>query len=454
MLQISNLTFAYSNCEIFNQINLTLSNAEKVAIIGDNGTGKTTLLELLAGQLAPDTGSLRLDGKVGYLPQTPETNTDKSGGERTRLALTKLFAQDFDVLLLDEPTNNLDASARQWLLTQLRHFPGLVLIVSHDRAFINDVAEAIIEIKNHQLQLFHGNYSDFLTRNQQLRNQQLRNYEQAQRAKRHLHQQISRAYNDNNRVSQLHFNKIRDENKMAFHGRKNHAQNTASRIINTAQTKLAHLEGIEKPQQRKTYQAKISADFLRQRRLLKIQELTKSFGSKILFQNLNLEISTSERVQIVGDNGTGKTTLFKIILKELEPDSGTVTLAPNLRLGYISQDISGLELTQNFLSQVDAPVTEVFQAATTMDLTKAELTVPVQTLSRGQIAKLALLKIILQPVDLLILDEPTNHLDIRARGNIEQALQAYAGAILFATHDATFAEKLHPERIIELGQES
>lgn len=447
MLQISNLSFSYHGKDIFDHVNLNIAYPQTIAVIGDNGSGKTTLLRLIAGELKPDDGTVRTRGSIGYLPQTHEDITAKSGGERTRLALEQLFAQNHDILLLDEPTNNLDSTAKTWLLHQLRNFPGLTLIVSHDRSFIDQIANQILEIKNGELQLFPGNYATYSERNLQLQRQQLQDYTKAQHEKRRLEHRISQAYNDNNRVSNLHFNKIRDENKMAFHGRRNHAQNTASRIINTSQTKLSHLSAVEKPLERKTYQARISADFLRNRRLLKISRLSKSYGAKALFQDLSFEIYTGQRLRITGPNGSGKTTLFKIILGLTPADNGEVKPAPSLKLGYISQDIYGLDLAKSFLTQTTAPITEVFQAATTMDLDKADLQSPISQLSRGQITKLAFLNIILTPVDLLILDEPTNHLDIRARENIERALQDYPGAILFATHDEAFADKLQAKSL-------
>lgn len=451
MLKISNLTFAYHDREIFSQANLVLSDFARVAIIGDNGAGKTTLLQLLNRTLLSEQGNIKLDGNIGYLPQTSDRTDQKSGGERTKLALERLFTQNYDVLLLDEPTNNLDFTARDWLVQKLLQFRGLTLIVSHDRYFIDQVAEQLVEIKDQKLQLYSGNFSDYQARNLQLQSEQRQNYEKAQRVKHALNQQISSAHNKNNRVSSMHFNKLRDENKMAFHGRRNHAQNTASKIINSAKSKIVQLDHIEKTYERKTYQAKISTDFLRHRRLLKVTALSKSYSEKKLFADLNFEVFTSERIRVAGGNGTGKTTLFEIILGNLAPDTGDVRLAPNLRLGYIAQDVFGLNLNQNFFTQTEAELTEVFQAAATMDLTKHDLQKPCQQLSRGQLTKLAFLKAILSPVDLLILDEPTNHLDIRARENIEQALKDYPGTILFATHDEKFANIIQPNKIIELS---
>lgn len=467
MLQISNLSFSYSQKDIFSQINLTISTPQIIAIIGDNGSGKTTLLKLLAGQLQPDDGKIRISGTVGYLAQSydelankpnsiknhhPSNNkpNHRSGGEQTKLALEQLFAQSYDVLLLDEPTNNLDTSVRQWLLTRLKSFRGLILLVSHDRDFIDQVANQILEVKAGQIQLYDGNYSTYITRQNQLHDLQMTNYQKAQQTKTALKHRIQVARRKNNEVSTRRFNKNRDESKLAFHGRRNHAQNTAGKAINAAESKLAQLGQINKPYERKTYAAELSADFLRRRRLLKVSELSKSYPHKPLFQNLSFEIYTSERWRITGNNGSGKTTLLKILLGSDPADSGEVKLAPQLSSGYISQDMTGLDLERSFLAQTAASPTEVFQAGATMDLGRADLQQTCRNLSRGQLTKLAFLKILIQPVDLLILDEPTNHLDIRARENIEQALTNYAGAILLVTHDQRFAQNLQIEQEINL----
>ncbi len=440
MLKISNLSFSYQNQDVFTQVNLTLPNQGKVAIIGDNGAGKSTLLQLIAGHLRPDNGSIKVDGSVGLLSQLPNA-TNLSGGERTRNALARLFASNYDVLLLDEPTNNLDSDGIDWLISYLYQYHGLALIASHDRDFMNQVAERTIELKDGNLSEYPGNYSDFLYRQQQSESQTLAAYQKATKTKAALKAQITNA-KTRIRNKSRHFDKIKDENPMAFKLKRNHAEAVAGKLIRTANTQIAKLNQVNKPVNRKIYQANISAAQLKKGRILTISDLAKSYGNKILFQNLSLELYAGERLQITGNNGSGKTTLFRIIMHELEPDHGTIRLANNLSIGYIAQDIYGLELTQNFLSQADAPTTEIFMAAATMDLEQHDLKKNLSQLSRGQLTKMAFLKIILSPVDLLILDEPTNHLDIRARENIEKALINYRGAILFATHDQAFARAL------------
>lgn len=450
MLRISNLTFSYRGETIFSESSVILPDTGTIAIIGDNGAGKTTLLKLLARIIAPDDGTIQIPNDIAYLPQTSDNYIDKSGGERTRLLLEQIFAIPHEVLLLDEPTNNLDAEAKLWLQNQLLKHRGLSLIVSHDRSFIDQVADQILEVKSGKLTLYDGNYSDYAARLSQHYHEQTQQYAKAQKTISKLQRQLKDTQAYSHQTNHSHYNKYRDESRMAFRAKRNHAQNTAGKIIRATQTELDRLSTVERPVVRKNYQAQLSADFLRHRCLLRVENLSKTYPAKPLFSDLNFSIFTGERYRIAGGNGAGKTTLFKIIQGEITPDVGLVKLAPHLRLGYISQEVSGLDLSQNFLSQVEANPTEIFQAAATMDLTSSDLKLPCAELSRGQLTKLAFLKIVLTPVDLLILDEPTNHLDIRARENIEQALADYPGAILLATHDEQLASRLHFDQTIEL----
>jgi macrolide transport system ATP-binding/permease protein len=432
-------------------LNLNLADNAKVAVIGDNGTGKTTLLRLIAGELTPENGSVRTVGKIGYLKQTHDDLPKESGGERTKMKLSELFGAQPDILLLDEPTNNLDIAAKDWLRDRLQRFSGLVLFASHDRSFIDDTADKVAQIKDTKIKLHNGNYSDFLARTEQIKNEQNFAYKKANQEKRKLLKQISIAKNRANKTTHQRYDKMRDEDRMSFISSKSGAQNKAGKIVKSSQSKIERLSNVEKPAERKTYSARVSANFSHNRQLLKIENLSKSFENKCLFKNLNFEIKTGERIRIIGGNGAGKTTLLKIIMDEIKADSGAVKFASNLKLGYISQDVCNLNLDESFIDQINIiNKSDIFKAASTMDFEPQDMSTPVRDLSRGQITKLAILKIILTPVNLLILDELTNHLDIRARENIERALTGYRGSILVATHDETLADVLDINKDIVL----
>ena len=185
--------------------------------------------------------------------------------------------------------------------------------------------------------------------------------------------------------------------------------------------------------------------------MLKISNLSFSYGSETILDRLSLNLPSRGLVAIIGDNGTGKTTLLRIIIGQLAPDSGTVKITTGVRYGYVAQGVYGLDLRRNLLSQADAEASEIYQAASTMDLSPTAVAVPLNQLSRGQLTKMAVLKLILDRLDLIILDELTNHLDIRARENIERALAEYPGAIVYATHDEVLAQALGVDKQVALS---
>lgn len=443
MLRISNLSFSYQNQQLLENLNLVLSNHEVVAIIGDNGSGKTTLLRLIASELQPDNGSITKNDMIGFMRQTQEDIKDKSGGERTQIRLAELFRQKPEILLLDEPTNNLDRDSKAWLLRNLRGYQGLVLVVSHDRDFLNTVAEKIIYLHDGKAEVFLGDYANFCERQSQIKREKMQKYEYSQQEKKKLRNQIKLAHDRAHKSNRRTYNKITDESKSRYNSQRMAAQNSAGKVLRSTQSRLEQITNIEKPSERKTYIAKVSANFLRDKKLLEIKGLTKHYGKKKLFEDLNFEIRTGERIRICGRNGSGKSTLFQIILGNLNTDSGEVKMTPNIKVGYISQDIMKFDLTKSFLEQNQIfDHTDAFHAAATMDFEPEDLTRAMGKLSRGQLTKMAILQLILNPLDLVIIDEVTNHLDIRARENIELALKNYQGAILAATHDKAFARKI------------
>lgn len=453
MLKISNLSFTYQGEPIFQNLNLSLSEPEVVAVIGDNGVGKTTLLRLIAEELKPDDGSVRSYGTIGFLRQTQDDLPEKSGGEKTQIRLVELFRQNPEILLLDEPTNNLDSEGKSWLLRNLRGYYGLIVIVSHDRNFLTQVAERIIYLHDGEVENFPGSYQKFCEYQVQKRQQQLQNYEQTQHEKKKLERQLKFARDRGRKSNRRSYNKMSDESRLHYNGKRMAAQNSAGQVIRATHSKLEHLNNVKKPLERKFYAAEVHSELLHDKKLLEVTDLAKSYGKKNLFQNLSFEVRTGERVRVMGRNGSGKSTLFRIILEQATADNGKIWQAPNLKLGYISQDVTGFDLEKSFLAQnEDLDKTAVCQAATTMDFAPRDMKQPLKNLSRGQMTKLSILKLILQPLDLVILDEITNHLDIRAQENVEGALKNYRGALLVATHDEAFAAAIGFEKMIELNQ--
>ncbi len=448
MLQISNLSFSYRNQPLLENLNLVLTDSDIVGIVGDNGTGKTTLLRLIANELRPDNGSIKATGEIGFLKQTQDDLEDKSGGERTQIRLAELFRQSPEIILLDEPTNNLDRESKIWLLRKLREYRGLALVVSHDRDFLRTVTNKIIYLHDQQAEIFLGDYASFCKQQAQMRYEQLQDYEKTQQEKRKLERQLKNASDRAHKSNRRNYNKISDESKLRYNGKRLAVQNSAGKVLRATQSRIAQITTVEKPVERKTYSAEVSANFLHSRKLLEVINLSKSYDKKKLFENLNFTIHTGERMRICGRNGSGKSTLFQIILDRTEADSGEVWIAPNIKIGYVSQDTTEFDLEKSFLEQSeDFDKTEVFRAAATLDFLPQDMYKPMNKLSRGQLTKISILRLILHPLDLVIIDELTNHIDIRARENIEFALSKYPGAILMATHDEAFARaiRIHQE---------
>lgn len=454
MLQISNLSFSYQNQPLFENLNLALTGSDIVGIVGDNGTGKTTLLRLIANELRPDNGNIKATGEIGFLKQTQDDLEDKSGGERTQIRLAELFRRNPEIILLDEPTNNLDHEGKTWLLRKIREYRGLALVVSHDRDFLQAIADKIICLHDNRAEVFLGDYTSFREQQTQIRHEQLQNYGKAQRERRKLEQQLKIAFDRANKSNRRGYNKISDESKLYYNGQRAAAQSNAGKVLRVTQSRIAQIANIEKPVERKTYSAEVSANFLHNRKLLEVINLSKSYDKKKLFENLNFTIHTGERMRICGRNGSGKSTLFQIILGEKEADNGEVWIAPNIEIGYVSQDIAELDLNKSFLEQsVDFDKTKVFRAAATLDFLPQDMHKPMSKLSRGQLTKILILRLILHPLDLVIIDELTNHIDIRARENIESALSKYPGAILMAAHDEAFAQaiRIHKEICLQVS---
>lgn len=454
MLKISNLSFAYRGDLIFQGLNLSFSRPELVAVIGDNGVGKTTLLRLIAGELKPADGSIKYQGSIGFLRQVQDNELRKSGGEKTQAALAELFRQKSNILLLDEPTNNLDRESREWLLRNLRIYPGLVLVVSHDRYFLKQVAEKIVYLHDGEAEVFCGGYQEFCDRKEQEKREQVKNYEQAQRQKKKLETQLKIAKDKAHKSNHRAYNKISDESRLRYNGQRASVQANAGRTIRATQSKMEQVAEVAKPLERKTYFATVNTELSHDKRLLVVSDLMKNYGTKELFGGLSFEMRTGERVRVTGRNSSGKSTLFRIILGEVAADAGEVWMAPGLKVGCISQDVAMFDLSSSFLEQnrgLDR--TEIYAAASVMGFTPQDIEKPIGELSRGQMTKLAILKLILRPLDLVILDEMTNHLDIRVRENIEAALKNYQGAILAATHDEVFASEVGFGRKIGLSRD-
>ncbi len=358
-----------------------------------------------------------------------------SGGERTRLALAALLLKKPDLLLLDEPTNHLDIGTLKWLEQYLKSYAGTIVVISHDRYFLDQTVNRIFEITNRRLVTYEGNYSAYAEKKRMREADELRKYEHQQR-------EIQRQEEIIRRFKQ--------------HGTEKLAKRAQSR-----EKRLEHIERMDKPSASPgKMKIRFRQNFQSGTDVLLIKDLSKSFGSgdrrRMLFRSLELDVKRGERICLVGPNGIGKTTLLKIIMGEVEPDQGYIKLGHNISFGYYDQE-------QNLLGNGNTVLEEVHSAYRLYSDTEVRSLLgrflfqndmvfhTVSSLSGGEKARLSLLKLMLSGANLLIMDEPTNHLDIASKEVFEEALRDFPGTIIVVSHDRHFLNKV-PTRIVELGE--
>lgn len=486
---------------------------EKAALVGINGAGKTTIFKMIVGELPPDGGSVVLTkGKtLGYLAQHQDmisggtiyeevktakagliemehkiraielemkhlsgTELEKrmetyhrlmtafendngyayeseiagvlkglgfeesdfgkrtdtlSGGQKTRVSLGKLLLTKPDILLLDEPTNHLDLNSIAWLETYLLNYPGAVLIVSHDRYFLNRVVTKIVEIENGGLMTYMGNYHDYAEKKKQLREARLKEYLNQQQEIRHQEAVIE---------------KLRSFNREKSIRRAESREKMLEKIKPVEKPALLHTEihlNLEP--------AKISGNDV-----LSVEHLSKSFPPHTLFTDVNFEIKRGEHVAVIGDNGTGKTTLLKILNQVLPADSGSFSLGTNVQIGYYDQEHHVLHMDKTVFDEIsdDYPSltgTQIRNMLAAFLFTGDDVFKLIGDLSGGERGRVSLAKLMLSEANFLILDEPTNHLDITSKEILEKALNDYTGTVLYVSHDRYFINQT-ATRILDL----
>ncbi len=477
---------SFPNRTVLEDVNLAINHGEVVALIGENGVGKTTLLKILRGALKPDTGDVQSTGAIGYIPQETElgktiqqsfrattqswqidyalervglsakelnTPVDKlSGGQKTRLAFAVVLAQDPEpsLLLLDEPTNNLDAAGLIWLADFVRSFDGAVLLVSHDREFVNSTATKIAELHNCKLTQYCGDYDFYREKKKLEEAAAVARYQQNIEERKKLTKAISEQQ-EKGKHTHEHI-KRSDGDKYQRDFFRNRVTNKFGQQARALEKRLVQLSEIERPEFAKDYRIVLGGKVESSKLVLQLDGINKGFPEPVLTA-VELEVRGGERIHVQGQNGSGKTTLLTIAAGRNQADSGEVTFGIGISVGYFSQDVDGLDHEATGLEnlvQTEAQMTNIFRESRSLGLTDTDLKKPVSELSRGQQAKLGFAKLLLASHNLLILDEPTNHLDIPTREQIETALQQYRGAILFASHDKYFADKLKSTKELKL----
>ncbi len=530
LLSVNNISKSYNDNTILKDVNFHLNEHDKCALIGINGCGKTTLINIIIGKLASqyndptfkavygsfgvsaDDGVVTIskDKSVGYLPQnaigdsertiyeevrevkrplldmqdklrTLEANMgiltgaelDKnmatyhslseefdrlggymieseisgilkglgfdesefgynvntlSGGQKTRVALARLLLGSPDLIILDEPTNHLDIGSVTWLENYLRSYKGAVLIVSHDRYFLDRVVDKVVEIENAHATVFDGNYSDYAYKKESLRVAALNAYLNQQRDIKHQQEVID---------------KLRSFNR-----------EKSVRRADSRQKMLDKIEVIDKPVTlNDRMQIVLSPRKESGKDVLKIEDLSKSYD-ELLFDHTDILLRRGEHVAIIGDNGTGKTTLLKVINGLVEPDNGTVSLGANVTIGYYDQEHHVLDDDNTIFDEISDAYptlkeTEIRNTLAAFLFTGDDVYKKIASLSGGEKGRVSLAKLMLGEANLLILDEPTNHLDMTSKEILEGAINNYTGTVLYVSHDRYFINQT-AERILEL----
>ena len=513
ILSCQNIEKAFLEKQVLKNCSFHIEEHEKAAIVGINGAGKTTLLRIIVGELEADAGSVTFsrDVSFGYLSQNAAVNTENtiyeellsvkkhlleleeqirtvellmdraqgaeleslmekyadlthsfesengyaykseltgvlkglgflpedfgrpvstlSGGQKTRVALGRLLLQSPDLIILDEPTNHLDMSSIAWLETYLLNYKGAVLIVSHDRYFLDKIASKIIEIDNTKVTVFSGNYSAYASKKELLRQAEWKAYANQQEEIRHQQEVIAKLKSFNREKS---IRRAESREKM-----------------------LAKIEVLDKPTEvRSEMKMELHPRILSGNDVLTVEHLAKAFGKKILFTGLSFSIKRGEHVAIIGDNGTGKTTLLKIINGLLGADAGSFRLGSRVQEGYYDQEHHVLHPEKTLFEELSDAYpglnnTEIRNTLAAFLFTGEDVFKRVKDLSGGERGRLSLAKLMLSESNFLILDEPTNHLDIASKEILEDALNSYTGTVLYVSHDRYFINRT-AHRILEL----
>ena len=489
--------------KILDGLTFQVDSGEREGLLGKNGCGKTTLLRILTGQLDWDEGEVVLapDKRVGLISQIPvypagytvedvldtafrplremeeemeqlaarmergedpallrrydqltaafeagggyDTDTRKnkvcsglqigpgmreqlfdrlSGGEKTRVNLGRLILEDTDILLLDEPTNHLDLKATEWLEEYLDKFKGTVLAVSHDRWFLDRVVDRVIEIQEGKAEFYSGNYSFYVVEKERRYQEKLKQYEKEQAKIQQLEKAAEQlriwAYSGNDKIFKR-------------------AQSMEKRIERMRTT--------DRPTRERKMEVRFGEREFRGDEVLTIKGLSKSFGQRALFSGVDLEVVGGERIALLGDNGTGKSTLIKILMGEEGPDEGKIRMGPTVKIGYLPQiihfDHPERSLLDTMLYELDCTAQTARNRLASFKFRGEDVFKPVSALSGGEQSRLRLCMLMDEKINLLILDEPTNHLDIQSREWIEEAVEEYEGNLLFVSHDRYFIDR-------------
>ena len=438
ILNISNLSKSYVGQSVLKEVSFHLEEKEKAAIVGINGSGKTTLLRCILGIEEADEGGIAFskDKKMAYLAQQhadmeqeDEEYESLSGGQKTKKRLEEILMEKPDLLILDEPTNHLDIGSIQWLEKVLKRYDGAVLLVSHDRYFLDKIVTKVIDLERGKARMYQGNYTEYVEKKKMIREAERKAYENQQAEIKHQEAVIE---------------KLKQFNR--------------EKSIKRAESREKLLSKVERLEQPEDLQNEMRLLFMPREAsgndVLIAKDLGKSFDGKRLFSHGTFSIQKGEHVAVIGDNGTGKTTLLKILNGLIQADEGEFRLGSKVKIAYYDQEHAVLHMEKTLFDEIqdtypDMNNTRVRNVLAAFLFTGDDVYKRVGDLSGGERGRVSLAKLMLSDANFLILDEPTNHLDIQGKEVLEEAIRNYEGTVLYVSHDRYFINRT-ATRIMEL----
>lgn len=444
LLEVKQLEKSIGEKMLFTIPEWHIYEGDRIGIVGRNGSGKTTLMNVLAQKEEPDTGFVQVNGKTALIEQLPdhEPLDTLSGGEQTKQQINRALSIQSGILFADEPTSHLDTDARRYLEKQLKHFSGAVLVVSHDRAFLNSVCNRIVEIEEGKVQFYTGNYQDYQVQKEVETEFAHQEYEAYVKEKKRLKKVMVNTHQKSENVRKSPKRMGPSEARLHKMGGQG-ARKTLDKAVKNYEKRIEHLAVKEKPVELPSMKIQLhKGREIHNPILISGTKVHKRFGSRILFESADFQLLNHSRTALIGANGSGKTTLIKLLFQE---EKG-VHLAKNIHFGYFSQSLDLLDESETILENVMKKSTKeesFVRMLLARLLFKGDAVFkPVSVLSGGEKNKVSLAVLLVSDANVLVLDEPTNYLDIASMEAIEEALIGYEGTILFVSHDEQFVENV------------
>ncbi|UOQ44218.1 ABC-F type ribosomal protection protein [Halobacillus salinarum] len=474
LVKLSNVSYEMLEVPLLDQFNAAVQQGDVIGVIGKNGAGKSTLLQLLHGDRTPSNGQIQwlrnglvtvmveqetqshsledaIPGEMKLLEKwnVPSVEYSQlSGGEKLKARLARGLAKGAELLLLDEPTNHLDESSLNQLKNEFAHYPGTIILVSHDRYFLDEVATKIWAIEERKLIEHKGNYSSYMEVRKQKRLTQQREYEKQQKMKERIEGQMNELTSWSKKA---HAQSTKQEGTKEYYRKK---AKSMDKQVKSKQKRLEkELAKINAEPVGSEYDVRFSLQTTNKtgKRFLELKDVSKSFQNRLLFKGVNLTIQHGEKAALTGPNGSGKTTLLKIIM-QLEKVEGEIWVSPSANIGYLTQEVFDLPLEQTpsqlFYQDSFAERGKVQALMKHLGFTTSHWTEPIGNMSMGERVKCKLMAYIIEEKDVLILDEPTNHLDLPSREQLEDTLSEYKGTMIVVSHDRYFLEKTTQHRLV------